>query len=172
MTAMSEAELGKRFAIDTVIPPVPDLTEYVDAGVIAIGVEYRVVNEDIVLNNLKAHGMDRPPPGARQTIDEDGGVSLHVCDAATHSEYLRFDMFGESPHYHYLCRDEYQLNIPYDRHACGPMIDWALECIRLRLRPMLAFCGAEDLAAHVDDGAIEAVLPQVVSLIERSSRVG
>lgn len=167
---MSEAELGKRFAIDTIIPPVPEDTRYVDAGAVTFGVEYREVNEAVVLANLRAHGMDRPPPGARQTIDEDGGVSLHVCDARTRTEYLRFDMFDDSPHYHYLCHNEYQLNILYDRAACGPMTDWALECVRHRLRPMLTLCGADALAAQIDDAAIEAALPQVVALIARSAQ--
>lgn len=168
---MSEGALGKKFAIDTIIPPVDERTEYVDAGAITIGVEYREVNEEIVLANLRAHGMDRPPPGAQQDIPNDGGVSLHVCDAATRTEYLRFDMFDDAPHYHYLCHNEYQLNIPYDRNACGPMKDWAFDCIRLRLRAMLTFCGAHDLAAQVDDAALEQALPRVLGLVARSSRV-
>ena len=167
---MSDSELGTRFGIDTIIPPVPEHTRYVDAGNVTIGVEYREVNEAIVLASLKAHGMHRPPPGARQTIDADGGVSLHVCDVSTRAEYLRFDMFDDSPHYHYLCHNEYQLNIPYDRHACGPMNDWALDCIRHRLRPMLMFCGADALAAGLDDAAIDAALPKVAGLVTRSSR--
>lgn len=167
---MSEGTLGKRFGIDTIIPPVSERTEYVEAGAITIGVEYREVNEDIVLANLRAHGMDRPPPGAAQEIPNDGGVSLHVCDAATRTEYLRFDMFDDGPHYHYLCHNEYQVNIPYDRNACGPMTDWTFDCIRLRLRAMLAFCGAEELAAKVDDDAIGEALPQIIGLVTRSSQ--
>ena len=167
---MSESELGKRFHIDTIIPPVAEHTYYVDAGVVTIGVEYRIVDEATVMANLNAHGMDRPPPGARQQIDEDGGVSLHVCDAATRSEYLRFDMFDASPHYHYLCHDEYQLNIPYDRNACGDMTDWALECIRRRLPDMLAYCGATDLVAQLDPAKIEAAMPQIINLVGRSAR--
>jgi hypothetical protein len=169
---VTEAELGKKFAIDTIIPPVAERTHYVTAGAIAFGVEYRVVNEDIVLANLRAHGMDRPPPGAQQVIPDDGGVSLHVCDAANHTEYLRFDMFDDAPHYHYLCHNEYQLNIPYDRNACGPMLDWAVDGIRSRLRAMLTFCGADELAGQVDDAEIEAALPQVLALIGRSAPVG
>lgn len=169
---MSEYELGTRFHIDTIIPPVADHTHYVDAGVVTIGVEYRVVDEAIVMANLNAHGMDRPPPGARQQIDEDGGVSLHVCDAATRTEYLRFDIFDARPHYHYLCHNEYQINIPYDTNACGDMAEWALECLRHRLPDMLSFCGATNLAAQLDTAQIEAAMPHVIELVGRSARVG
>lgn len=169
---MSESELGKTFAIDTVIPPVAEDTQYVEAAALAIGVEYRMVNEDIVMANLRAHGMDRPPEGAQQEIGDDGGVSLHVCDAATRTEYLRFDMFEGGPHYHYLRHAAgTQVNIPYDRNACGPMLDWALDCLQRRLPQMLAFCGAGDLAAQVDPDAIAAALPRVTALIGRSTRV-
>jgi hypothetical protein len=169
---MSESELGKSFAIDTVIPPLAENTHYVEAGALSIGVEYRQVNETIVLANLRAHGMDRPPEGANQIIDDDGGVSLHVCDASTRTEYLRFDMFDAGPHYHYLShKDARQINIPYDRNACGPMTEWALECIRHRLPQMLTYCGADDLAAQVDRDAIDAALPEVVALVGRSSQV-
>ena len=32
----------------------------------------------------------------------DEGVSLHVIDASDAHEYLRFDMFDDEPHYHYI----------------------------------------------------------------------
>ncbi|MBO0865637.1 MAG: hypothetical protein J2P16_11265 [Mycobacterium sp.] len=169
---MSQTELGKRFHIDTIIPPVADNTHYVDAGAITIGVEYRVVDEAIVMANLNSHGMDRPPHGARQQIDEDGGVSLHVCDAATRTEYLRFDMFAASPHYHYLCNNEYQINIPYDSNACGDMTEWAFGCLRNRLPDMLSYCGATELAAQLDPVQIEAAMSQVIDLVGRSAQAG
>jgi hypothetical protein len=169
---VSEPELGRKYPIDTIIPPVDEHTRFIYAGAVAFGVEYRMVNEDIVLANLKAHGMDRPPPGARQLIDEDGGVSLHVCDAETRTEYLRFDMFTGSPHYHYLKPGEYQINIAYDANASGEMREWALGCIRERLPAMLAFCGAAELAARVDQSEIEAALPRLTELVGRTAVSG
>ena len=166
---MSEQEIGRKYPIDTIIPPVAEHTRYIDAGAVTIGVEYRMVNEDIVLANLKAHGMDKPPPGARQVIHEDGGVSLHVCDAQTRTEYLRFDMFTASPHYHYLTPDKHQINIAYDTNAGGDMREWALRCIRERLPAMLGFCGAAELAARVDRDEIEAALPRLTELVGRSA---
>jgi hypothetical protein len=162
---VSESELGRTYPIDTIIPPVAEHTRYVDAGAVTIGVEYRTVNEDIVMANLRAHGMDRPPPGANQVIDEDGGVSLHVCDAATRTEYLRFDLFTGGPHYHYLTPGKHQINIAYDVHAGGDMRAWALRCIRERLPEMLRFCGAAELAAQVDQREIDAALPRVTELV-------
>ena len=168
---MSGMKAGRRYSIDTIIPPLAANTHYLDAGAIAIGVEYRVVNEEIVNANLATHHHESTPSDAStQQIPEDGGVSLHVCDAATHTEYLRFDMFDDSPHYHYLCPGEYQINIPYDMHACGDMTSWTLRCIRERLPEMLAFCGAQELAAQVDRDQLEAVIPTLLEMMVGTAR--
>jgi hypothetical protein len=165
---MSALDAGRRYSIDTIIPPVAANTRYVDAGAIAIGIEYRIVNEEIVKANLDAHGLEHSSANADGPIPDDGGVSLHVCDAATHTEYLRFDAFDSSPHYHYLCDGEYQLNIPFDATACGNMTSWALRCIQERLPAMLAFCGAHELAAQVDQREIDAVMPTLSELVGRT----
>ncbi|MCW2656512.1 MAG: hypothetical protein JWR06_705 [Jatrophihabitans sp.] len=167
---MSGMEAGRRYGIDTIIPPVAANTRYVAAGAISIGVEYRLINEEIVQANLNAHGLDTSGPDVRaRMIADDGGVSLHVCDTETRTEYLRFDLFDGSPHYHYLAPGDYQINIPYDWFACGDMTSWALRCIRERLPEMLAFCGAQDLAGQVDPAQIEAAMPAVLELVGRSA---
>jgi hypothetical protein len=167
---VSGVDVGRKYSSDTIIPPVAEHTRYVAAGAIAIGVERRVITEDIVMANLNAHGMAAPPAGAETNIADDGGVSLHVCDGVTHVEYLRFDMFDGSPHYHYIAPGEYQINIPYDVSANGDMVPWALRCIRERLPQMLTYCGAVELAAHVDRDEIEAALPSVVDLVGTAPR--
>lgn len=165
---MSALDAGRRYSIDTIIPPVAANTHYVEAGAIAIGLEHRVVNEEIVKANLDAHGVDHAAGNATGAIPDDGGVSLHVCDAA-HTEYLRFDAFDASPHYHYICDGEYQLNIPFDATACGDMTMWALRCIRDRLPAMLARCGAHELAAQLDQGQIDAALATLTELVGRTT---
>ena len=83
------------------IPPIDDQTRFFDAGAITIGVEYRLLNNDIVNQHMDA-GTER--------IDikgeiNDCGVSLHVYgkDAGgKRLEHLRFDCFDDDPHYHYV----------------------------------------------------------------------
>ena len=86
------------------IPPNEKLTEYFDAGNVRIGVEYRILTDDVVAEIRKtlkvANGADE---GQLENLD-DSGVSLHVFAGAAGNqlEYLRFDCFREDPHYHYV----------------------------------------------------------------------
>ena len=52
--------------------------------------------------------------------------------------------------------------IPFDRAASGNMFEWAIRCIRERLEPMLAYCGASDLWQRIDPAALEQALPAVI----------
>jgi hypothetical protein len=158
----SSTPLGHRHPSSTIIPPVAANTRYFEAGPVAIGVEYRLITNDIVNANLEAASQELGTEHVPVNVPEDGGVSLHVVDAATYAEYLRFDLFDGSPHYHYIHPGKYQVNIPYDQAASGDMLDWVQQCLRHRLRDMLEFCGARTVAAGVDTAKIEAVLPHVV----------
>ena len=66
----------------------------------------------------------------------DEGVSIHVCDAGDGHEYLRFDVFDDEPHYHYIHRtvDDTVVNnvIDFDAVAHGDMlrVDVARCCTR------------------------------------------
>jgi hypothetical protein len=79
-------------------------TEYFEAGVIKIGVEYRVLTDAVAavarLNLMASSGGET----GRLTELDDCGVSLHVHGLADGEslEYLRFDCFQEEPHYHYV----------------------------------------------------------------------
>ena len=158
----SSTPLGHKYPSSTIIPPLAANTRYFEAGPVAIGVEYRLITSDIVNANLEAASQELGTAHVPVTVPEDGGVSLHVVDAATRAEYLRFDIFDGSPHYHYIHPGLYQVNIPYDRAASGDMLDWVHRCLRYRLRDMLEFCGAWSAVARVDTARIEAVLPDVI----------
>ena len=165
----SSTPLGHRHPSSTIIPPVAANTRYFEAGPVAIGVEYRLITSDIVNANLEAASHELRTEHVPVTVPEDGGVSLHVVDAATRAEYLRFDIFDGSPHYHYIHPGKYQVNIPYDRAACGEMLDWVQRCLLYRLRDMLEFCGAWTAAAGLDPAKIEAVVPDVVQAARGAS---
>jgi len=150
------------------IPAVPAHTEIFEAGAIAIGVEYRLLNDAIAAANapVPAAGADRADAGSF----DDRGVSLHVYGAVggERVECLRFDCFAEDPHYHYVCwrtRSNEMLHI--DPVVDGDPLAWALERIRTRLPQMLERAGASELAAAVDPRLLESALPRVVEAAYR-----
>jgi len=151
------------------IPPIEAHTQWFDAGAVRFGVEYRLLTEAIAAAAQveAANGSDRGDPA---TFD-DRGVSIHVqgCDERGALEYLRFDCFDEDPHYHYVswrARSNEMLHI--DAVAEGDPLAWALERLRTRLPEMLARAGAAHIAAQVDRGRVEAVLPKVAEAAYRA----
>ena len=143
------------------IPPVEEHTSYFQAGPITIGVEYRVLNDEIVNQHMDAQ---------QQRIDigdniDDRGVSLHVFASQNNGErleHLRFDCFDDDPHYHYVNWQGQANDIVHiDAVADGDPLAWALDRIRTRLPQMLDRAGADDVAHRVDASALEAILPQV-----------
>ena len=151
------------------IPPVTEHTTYFDAGTIRIGVEYRLLDDAIAAASTlrEARGED----SGDESFGNDRGVSLHVFGESDGEslEYIRFDCFDEDPHYHYVCwpqRTNQMIHI--DPVAEGDPLDWALQCIRHRLREMLIRAGAEKVAAGVENQHIEAVLPRVAEAAYRA----
>ena len=141
------------------VPPVPTQTRYSEAGALSIGVEYRHVDAAVIAAtygdiDVRQAGDDTPQP----PILLDEGLTLHVCDAASGDEYLRFDLFDDNPHYHYIHPGEYHLVVPFDRASCGDMRVWALGCLQSRLRPMLEFAGAASLAGRVTAADVDAAV--------------
>jgi hypothetical protein len=128
------------------IPPIPEHCHEIPAGPILFVLESRLLNEETVGPAI----TDGP-------VLEDGGTSLHVCDAADGLEHLRFDCFEKAPHYHYV-RNAEQRNqvVQIDDIAIDP-VDWTLQCVRTRLPEMLDYAGAGELAAAVraDRQAVE-----------------
>jgi len=153
------------------IPPIAEHTEYFSAGIICIGVEYRVLNDVAVAAiraTLELRGIDGDP---LRSLELDSGVSLHIFGGSGEQarEYLRFDCFIEEPHYHYVgwsSKSNEVLQI--DPVADGDALAWALERVRTRLPQMLMRAGAADIAAQVDPLLIEAILPRVTETAYRA----
>lgn len=143
------------------IPPVDEHTTYFCAGPITIGVEYRLLNDEIVNQHMAAQ---------QQQVDigdniDDRGVSLHVFGSQSDGarlEHLRFDCFEDDPHYHYVNWQDGTNDIVHiDSVADGDPLAWSLDRILTRLPQMLERAGAGDVAERVDPSALEAVLPRV-----------
>ena len=148
------------------IAPIAEHTSFFEAGAVTIGVEYRLLTDEIVNQHMDTQNthIDLGPD-----ID-DRGVSLHVYTNdgnGASSERLRFDCFDEDPHYHYVDWDAGTNDIvQLDTVASGDSLAWALECIRTRLTQMLGRAGVEDTAS-VDSTALEGILPRVTECAYR-----
>lgn len=147
------------------LPPVEARTTWFEDGALAIGVEYREVDEAMAAAAQHQAAVGTAGSGAAGAVElADRGVSLHVCGLAggERSEYLRFDCFAEDPHYHYVSwRERTNHMLHLDPAAEGDPLAWALDRIRHRLPEMLARAGASDLAARIDRAAVERLLPRV-----------
>jgi hypothetical protein len=149
------------------IPPIDANTQYFQAGAVRIGVEFRVLSDDVV---AQIRGTLEAATGSdvgQLTELDDTGVSLHVFVAG--QEHLRFDCFREDPHYHYVgwARKSNEV-LHLDPVADGDPLLWALERIRTRLPQMLERAGVPELAKQVDVAELERVLPRVTELAFRS----
>ncbi len=167
---MSEARHITRYDVMP-IPPVEAHTEWFEVGALAIGVEYRLVDEAVAAARQveAATGTD----GLEAAVLDDRGVSLHVVGAVdgVRREVLRFDCFVEDPHYHYVSwRAKANEVLHVDPVADGDPLEWALERLRTRLPQMLARAGAPDLADAVDAAAVAAALPRVAEAAARLRR--
>src|SRR5205085_6258588 len=119
-------------------PPVPENTRYLPAGALTFGVEYRELDPASLVatyegNTAHLAELEEKSPAGGFT---DEGVSIHVCDAADGREYLRFDIFDDEPHYHYVHHDgDAVVNnvIDFDTAAHGEMLPWAIDVLRSRL---------------------------------------
>ena len=124
------------------IPPMDHHTRWFDAGPVSIGVESRALgNEGHLIR----------------------GPSIHVFDATREKEFVRFDIFGDVLHYHFvLAEQNHNIVWGYDPDTNGPMLDWAIAALRDRLPTMLRKAGAADLAREVEQQGWDAsVLPEV-----------
>ena len=146
------------------IPPNEAHTEYFEAGNIRIGVEFRLLTDDVVAAirpTLEAAGGS--DAGQLAELD-DAGVSLHVFAGAKGKqlEYLRFDCFREDPHYHYVGWERKSNEVLHiDPVADGDPLAWALDRIATRLPQMLERAGVPEIAKEVDPTQIELALPRV-----------
>ena len=153
------------------IPPIAAHTDYFEAGAIRIGVEYRVLTDELVASiRATLQTASGPDSGQLENLD-DCGVSLHVFgrDGENFLEYLRFDCFREEPHYHYVSWAQKTNEVLHiDPVADGDPLAWALERIRTRLPQMLHRAGASELALQVDPMQLNEMLPRLTEAAYRA----
>jgi hypothetical protein len=154
------------------IPPMPPdqaSTDYFEVSPLRVGVEYRRVDPEA----LAATYGDNPEHMAE--IDDnspeggftDEGVSIHIISQADGHEYLRFDVFVDEPHYHYVDKAAgTNTVVPFDSAAHGDMTPWAVGQLRNRLPAMLSNAGAPDLAAQVTDEVSAAISEEVATRLQ------
>jgi hypothetical protein len=156
-------------------PPAPENTRYLPAGAITFGIEYR----DIDPESLAATYADEPEQLAE--LEEkspeggfsDEGVSIHVCGTDDGHEYVRFDVFDDEPHYHYIHRtpngaDIVNNVIDFDTAAQGEMLPWAIERLRTRLPAMLTEAEGGHLVPQLDAGLVGRVIGEVQRIAEKA----
>ena len=151
--------------------PVPAFAEHtvrLVAGPITFGVEYRHLDEAVILafygEDARAKFDNVRPAGMAEVVEEDG-LSLHVFDSTTGAEVLRFDCFDDAPHYHLLdAQSSRNVVIEHDAVRDGPLLEWALLQMRSDLPDLLVRAGAETLARQVDAAAIETGLDSVAQV--------
>jgi hypothetical protein len=170
-TAPSPKTIGPKVYAMPPQPPDPSATRWLPAGVVTIGVEYREVNPDSLAETYKddaahmAELEEKSPVGG--FFDE--GVSIHVRGTDDGHEYLRFDVFVDEPHYHYVHRSgEVNNVVDFDVTAHGDMLPWALDRIRHRLPEMLAQAGGGHLVAGLDEAVLGPVVDEAGALAARA----
>ena len=168
--------IGKVYNIPPQPPSEPD-THHLPAGVITFGVEYRDLDPESLAATYAADAghlaelEERSPEGGFS----DEGVSIHVCSTDDGHEYVRFDVFDDEPHYHYIHRPDEGGNIvnnviDFDRTALGEMLPWAIERLRTRLPEMLTEAGGGHLVPRLDADLLTGVIGEVQALAERAQR--
>ncbi|MBM3941629.1 MAG: hypothetical protein FJ316_01645 [SAR202 cluster bacterium] len=106
----------------------------------------------------------------RTQSNGDGGLAIHVLSdlAGTpgkaymeETELLAFDCFREAPHYHYGPRNK-NYRIFWDKVLVPDTLEWTLQQFKAgKLRDMIQRAGYPGVAADIDQGLIDAVLPVV-----------
>ena len=167
---MSEPRIGVVYNLAPQPPSEPD-TRWFPAGALVIGVEYRDVNPDDLVELYRddpaqlAELLEKSPEGGFS----DNGVSIHVRGADDGHEYLRFDVFDDEPHYHYIHNtapgEEIVNNVvTFDSFAFGDMLPVAIGWLRTRLPEMLRRAGAGHLVEQIDPAVLEPVIDRVETL--------
>jgi len=159
------------------VPAFDEFTARIPAGAVTFGVEYRHLDEAVILAyygpDARARFDNVLPAGFEQGAVDEDGLCLHVFGAADGAEYLRFDCFDEAAHYH-LLEPATPLNtvIEHDHTTQGPLLAWALEALRARLPELLARAGAPALADAVEPDRVRAALVEVEAESRRMLAAG
>lgn len=158
------------------VPAFPEHTAMIPAGAITIGVEYRHLDEAVILRfygpDARAKFDNVAPAGMTGVVEEDG-LALHVFATDDGAELLRFDCFDDAPHFHHLDPHEPR-NVVHelDAAAIGDPVVWALDAIEHRVVEMLREAGADAVAARVDQAAVVAAMPAVRAEVARMQAAG
>ena len=158
--------LGQVYDVQPMAPE-PEHTQYLDAGALRIGVEYRKLDPEALADYYDGDDLkeveERSPEGGYT----DEGVSIHVESVADDHEYVRFDVFVDDPHYHYVNKVEgTNTVIGFDRAAHGEMLPWVVGQIRDRLGPMLEAAGGGHVAAEVTPAARADIADRLVAHLD------
>lgn len=143
------------------IPPDDAVTTYFDGGSVRVGLEYRRVTDAVLRDHYGADTasadlLDAATAEAGGATLDDEGFSLHVF--AGDGERLRFDDFGDNPHYHYIVPGSHHVVVAHDDVAHGPLLPWALGALRTRAAEMLRHAGAGTAADGLDAGQLGRAL--------------
>lgn len=144
---MSAVIIGGLYRDSLPVPHEPEITEYIPAGALTIGVAYRKFDPAVALANYTTAQIEEA--GGLEALLNDEGLSFHVFSTDGLDEYLRFDCFDNEPHYHYIVPGVGNTFVRYDPLSNGPVLEWAAEAIRRRAPEMLRSVGANDLADSV-----------------------
>jgi hypothetical protein len=165
--------IGKVYGIPPQ-PPVADDNHLIPAGVLTFGVEYRNVDPESLRatyagnDEQLAELEERSPDGGFY----DSGVSIHVSGTDDGHEYLRFDVFDDEPHYHYVHRTDdgsiCNQVIDFDSTAHGDMLTWVIGCLRTRLPEMLRAAGGAQVASGLDANTMTSAIDAVADEARRA----
>ena len=158
-------------------PPSPQNTRYLPAGSITFGIEYRDVDPESLAATYAddaaqlAELEEKSPEGGFS----DEGVSIHVCGTDDGHEYVRFDVFDDEPHYHYIHLTQSGAEvvnnvIDFDTAAHGEMLPWAIDCLRTRLPAMLTEAEGDHLVSNLDFDLISRVIDEVQEIAEQAQQ--
>jgi hypothetical protein len=159
-------------------PPVAAHTRELPAGPLTFGVEYRDVDPDALRATYADNAAHLAELEARSPEGgfADEGVSIHVCGTDDGHEYVRFDVFDDEPHYHYVHRvaDGTVVNqvIDFDSTAQGDMLPWVIERLRTRLAEMLTAAGGGHIAERLDMSVIAPVIDEVAAMAAQARAAG
>ena len=147
--------------------PEPEHTEYLDAGALRIGIEYRKVDPEALADYYEGDDLAEVEEHSPEGGFTDEGVSIHIESVADDHEYVRFDVFVDDPHYHYVDKaDGTNTVIGFDRAAHGEMLPWVVGQIRHRLGPMLEAAGAGHVAAEVTPAVGDEIADRLAEYLD------
>lgn len=150
--------LGTTYNVQPIAPD-PAHTVWLDTGGLRVGVEYRDLDPQALQDYYTGDDLDEIEENSPEGGFTDNGVSIHVVTVAEEHEYLRFDMFDDEPHYHYVNKAAgTNTIIGFDRAAHGEMLTWLLAELPVRLVPMLEAAGAGHLTATLTADAGDRVV--------------